>query len=89
MSNLIWKIKQTIRQYMPMIIAAAIAYGGYAMIQTGTFGRSLRGQVNGVLYKLPVFGSYIRRHNAKQFGVATRESHKGRKYRRHGRRRRR
>ena len=85
MQNLWWKLKETLRKAMPLIITFAILYGCYNVYRKGYFRHGLVSGTTRLMSKIPIVGSLFR-HRGGSYSYSGRRHHRHRHHRRHHRR---
>lgn len=62
MNQWIWKLKQMVRQYLPIVLIASVAYAGFTAWSKGAFRRGVKPGITQTLYSLPYFGSRFKHY---------------------------
>lgn len=93
MNHWIWKAKQFVRKYLPIVLIASVAYAGFTAWNKGAFRRGIKPGLTQTLYSLPYFGSRFKHYNRSSSVSRSKYGHsrrvRGGKYgRRRGTRRR-
>ena len=57
MSDLIWKVKQLFRKFVPLALILGLCFGGFYAYKKGWLGRNISQKIAGLSQRIPLFGS--------------------------------
>lgn len=91
MGSLMWRIKESLRNLMPWVVAGLVAWGGYSLYKKGAFRHGVPTLGQALSY-LPHFGTRFKQYSGRKYHSYAPAKKQGRKKytsrRHHGRRRR-